>query len=546
MSWRIGVGLCLLAVSRVGIAQSTGESIPYHRTPWTPDGAPLLGTYTGMKYSEVEFKRIREVGMNVTVGPDKAVEPGTPEAAASHESGIKVLYHLTKYLYHGVKLREPISPDQNMLPLNFGRKVPEFNSNIVQIDDELIRYTKMDGSALVECERGYGGTTPADHREGTILFWPELCAADVARVKDSPNLFGYYVLDDSPGDAVSALRALYKTIRSVDPDLSRPVCAGYGDAGSLVNFAPGVCDIMFIYWYPVSTQAYHRESTSAEVQRMITAARQRVPGVPFAGVYQAFDGRPANTGQGVPSGEQLREQLEDFVREGACGFVAYTSWASSLPGWMELPDLENEIMRANTEMRSNGGLIVRAETPEMAADRIQPQGVWAKPQPVPGVVPAWQVLGPFQADPRHLLDTPCPPDSEINFEATYPLKTGMGKWRTRETTCGVLGLGNLYGDRKTVEGAIDYAYCEVISTVDQTVVMHVSSDDDAWIRFNGEEVYRHEGNRGLSYVMDTVEIRVPAGASPLLAKVHNRKGMWGLSVEFRDTRGNRIEHLTFK
>ncbi|MCG7754901.1 hypothetical protein, partial [Flavihumibacter cheonanensis] len=94
------------------------------------------------------------------------------------------------------------------------------------------------------CVRGYKGTTAASHHEGIILFWPEACEAEVRRVKDSPNLWGYYVLDDSPGDALSALRAMYAIVRRVDgPAKRHPVCAGYGSAGSLCNLAPGVCDI---------------------------------------------------------------------------------------------------------------------------------------------------------------------------------------------------------------------------------------------------------------------------------------------------------------
>ena len=61
----------------------------------------------------------------------------------------------------------------------------------------------MTDTELLNCRRGSDGTKPASHREGVILFWPEACAAEVARVKNSPNLYGYYVLDDSPGDAVS-------------------------------------------------------------------------------------------------------------------------------------------------------------------------------------------------------------------------------------------------------------------------------------------------------------------------------------------------------
>src|SRR5690606_21466520 len=150
----------------------------------------------------------------------------------------------TRHLYHGVKLREPVTAEQTTLPLYFGGRQPEMKSNVIQIDDELIRYERMTEQGLENCERGWNGTKPVPHREGVILFWPEECAAEIEQWKDSPNLLGYYVLDDSPGDAVSALRALYATVQRVDPGRRHPVCAGFGDAGSIVNLEPGVCDLM--------------------------------------------------------------------------------------------------------------------------------------------------------------------------------------------------------------------------------------------------------------------------------------------------------------
>ncbi len=75
----------------------------------------------------------------------------------------------------------------------------------------------------------------------------------MAKVRDAPNLGGYYVLDDSPGDAISALRGIYKVVQEVDGNPEHLVYAGYGSAGSLLNFGPDVCDVMVIYWYPVSS-----------------------------------------------------------------------------------------------------------------------------------------------------------------------------------------------------------------------------------------------------------------------------------------------------
>ena len=521
------------------------NTMKLHETRWNVNGKPVLGTYAGGADKLEDLRSIRDVGMNVVLAGEVELDTRTPEGAFCLENGIKVMHHLTQFLYHGVKLRDAITPDQTTIPLFFAGSVPQQESRVVQIDDEIIRYEKMTEAGLVGCQRGCDGTKPAAHREGVILFWLEACAAEVERVKGSPNLYGYYVLDDSPGDAASALRALYQTVQKVDSGGRHPVCAGFGDAGSVINLVPGACDIMLIYWYPVGGSGYARERTAGEVQHMLTTARRRVPGIPFMGVYQAFNGAPAETDQGVPTGEQLREQLEDFVREGACGLVAFISHLGDLPGWADLPGLKSTIKQANQEILATGGLEVRPETESMKRNRIQPQGHWEKPRPVPGVVPAWYVLGPFQDTEGKMLDAVFPPDRETDLNAVYRVKFGSARWRVRETTCGVLGLTSLYGEQKGVEKCLDYALCDVTSPKPQTVQMRICSDDDACVRLNGKEVYRFEGSRGLEYDTDVVPIALPAGRSRIEVKIYNRAGMWGLFMRFTDLDGQPLEGLRF-
>jgi hypothetical protein len=522
-----------------------GNTMKLHETRWKVDGKPILGTYAAGPDKLDDLRRIGEVGMNVVLGGEEECDPKTPAGAFCLENGIKVMYHLTQFVYHGVKFRDPVAPDRTTIPLFFAHGFRDQASHTVRIDDEIIRYERMTEDGLMGCERGCDGTKPAAHREGVILFWPELCAAAVEGVKSSPNLFGYYVLDDSPGDAASALRALYDTVQAVDPGGCHPVCAGFGNAGSVVNLAPGVCDIMMIYWYPVGNAGYERERTSEEVQHMLTTARARVPGIPFVGVYQAFDGSAAQTGQGVPTGEQLREQLEDFVREGACGLIAFLSRARGMAGWADLPELAAGIKQANEEIVATGGLEVRAETESMKRKRIQPEGHWDNPRPVPGVVPAWYVLAPFQDTKGEMLGAAFPPDQGIDLNAVYPVKFGSARWRVRETTCGVLGLSELYGDHREIENCLAYAFCDVTSPTKQSVQMRICSDDDALIRLNGTEVYRFEGTRGLDYDTDVVRVRLPAGTSRIEAKVHNRAGLWGLFMRFTDVKGHPLEGLLF-
>jgi len=528
-----------------GAVDNQGSIMKLHSLPWLIDGKPILGTYLAGTDRMADLKKIQAVGMNLILGDENDLNPTTAEGAYCRKHGIKVLYHLTNTVYHGVKLAEPVTARQSTIPLFCERRPGAQDTHIVQIDDELIFYESLTPTALINCQRGYGGTQPAAHHEGTILFWPQACADQVERIKDSPNLFGYYVLDDSPGDAVSALRALYRTVQKADPGGRHPVCAGFGDAGSIVNLAPGVCDIMFIYWYPVSTKRYERERTSQEVQRMLTTARTRVPGIPFVGIYQAFDGSIAQTGQGVPTAEQLREQLEDFVREGASGLVAFITRAGDLPGWADLPDLEQVITKAHREILESGGLHVRPETESMRKKRIQPQGHWQDPQPLYGVVPAWYVIAPFADTLNQGLDAQFPPDGAVDLAAVYATKFGKSGWRKRESTCGAMGFTSFYGAHGLVRNCMAYAVCEVISPTEQFVRLLFCSDDDAIIRQNGKEVYRFQGVRGLEYDKEVIPLTLPAGKSRFEVKVYNRAGMWGLFMRFTDANGRPMTNLQF-
>ena len=119
---------------------------------------------------------------------------------------------------------------------------------------------------------------------------------------------------------------------------------------------------MLVYWYPISTFGYDRLLTSREMQWMLTAARNRVPSIPVVGVYQAFWGMED---AGVPdepqSAAQVKEQIADFVREGASGLVAFIyggkdqkNWS----GWDADSAVTSIIGEVNREIMSTGALII--------------------------------------------------------------------------------------------------------------------------------------------------------------------------------------------
>ena len=508
------------------------------------NGQPILGTYVAADLEEI--KLCRKLGLNSYIGSAEDLDPATDKGKYCLENGMKVMYHMLSNIYGKPRFAARIDTAQTTLPLNHIApwKAPE--SGVVQADDELIRYERRTDDALLDCTRGYAGTTPAEHRENMILFFPELCREEVEQVKDSPNLGGYYVLDDSPGDAISALTALYKLIRSIDGDIKHhPVVAGYGSAGALHNFGPDVCDLMMLYWYPIySDGTYDRLLTSQQVQWMMAEARRLVPGMPFVGVYQSFNANFGGEKEAVPTAEQLREQLEDFVREGASGFVAFLC-AKKHTGFASYPHMQDVLAEAHKEILETGGLTVAEEPELLKNDRSQPIGHWDTPVDVPGYVPAWHVVSPFDDTEGKILDAVFPPEETIDFDAVYDGKTGPIRWIKRKTIGGVLGLGELLGPHSFTRGCIAYATCTVTSPKAQKVQMRVCSDDDGIVWINGQDVWRFEGMRGVTRDAEMVEVELPEGESTILFKDYNRNGMWGVFLRFCDLDGKPLEGLTF-
>ncbi len=500
----------------------------------------MLGTYAASSLDDLQL--VKKVGMNVVLGGREMLDPKTPVGGFLQENGIKVLYHLTHHIYGMPTLGDYVDAEQTVVPLSNRPARPLPERGIVQLDDELIYYDRYTPAALVGCHRGMDGTEATPHREGTFLFMPDACAREIEAIVDSPNLGGYYVLDDSPGDALSALKAMYATIwKSDGGPQHRVVCAGYGSHGSLCNFAPGVCDLMMIYWYPVSRD-YDRFMISDNVQWMLTAARARVPGMPFLGVYQAFWGN----GAGQPTPQQVRQQMEDFVREGASGLIAFACRIGGpYTGWAASEGIQRAMQQAHREIIQTGGLSVPRQPERMAKARIQKVGYWERPRTIPGLVPAWYIIAPFEDTERAGLLAAYPPEKEVDLQAGYPGKPGTVHWIKRESCAGFVGLGEIYGDQAYTSYCVAYATCEVDSPKRQEVRAMVGSDDDILVWLNGKEVWRHEGVRGLKRDDDRVKMVLPAGTSRILVKVCNRTGMWGFFMRFVDRKGHPLRGLTF-
>jgi hypothetical protein len=516
-----------------------GEIVKLH-SAYAINGKPVLGTYGRSDLEALAL--VKEAGMNLVFGGADLLDPASERGRFCADHGIKVMYGIAGHVHGRPSLSDDVSAAQTEIGIRAGAPLPP--PGPVVIDDELIHYREATASALVACERGAQGTTPAAHRAGTILLWPQPLAEEMARVRASPNLFGYYVIDDSPGPALSALRGLYQTVKRVDPD--HPLCGGYSGATTLHNFAPDAADVLMLYHYPLLKTGYDRTMTSYDTQWMLMAARERAPGVPFFGIYQAFWGGEWNK-QTPPTPAELREQMEDFVREGAAGLIAFYLGPDrgELGGWNLDDGLHRTIREVNDEILASGGLTLPPEPDDMARARFQPKGYWVRPRQVPGIVPAWHVLAPFDDVEGRKLDAAFPPEQAINLEASYAGKGHSIRWRTHRTAAGAIGLVELYGDPEYLAHCVAYASCTVTSPRAQEAQMRFSSDDAAVVWFDGRQVWRHDGPRGVHWDSDIVPVGLTAGQTRIVVKVYNDVGQWGFFMRFTDGAGKPLAGLEF-
>ena len=97
-----------------------------------------------------------------------------------------------------------------------------------------------------------------------------------------------------------------------------------------------------------------------------------------------------------------------------------------------------------------------------------------------------------------------------------------------------------------IDNVVAYMTCEVTSPREYAnALFQLGSDDDAIVWLNGQQVWRHDGVRGIHRDMDYARVTIPAGKSRILAKDYNRYGMWGFCLRITDENGNALPGVTF-
>ncbi|MEN6545892.1 MAG: hypothetical protein ABFE07_07625 [Armatimonadia bacterium] len=195
------------------------------------------------------------------------------------------------------------------------------------IEGERIEYTGRTETAFTGCTRGAGGTKAAGHTSGLLLCNSEALRKEILAVKDSPNLWGYWLVDDNRPMEIDSLREMSRIIRLTDVDAqgkanAHIIVIGIGAASAMANFDAGIGDALGVYPYP-----YHKgklnPTTRKQMQFIMTRARSLQPEIGLIGIYQAFAYVGNANWNDMPTPEQVREDMLSFYEWGADGVMAF-------------------------------------------------------------------------------------------------------------------------------------------------------------------------------------------------------------------------------
>ena len=383
MSW------ALAALAVVALAAGTATAEPR----WSVHGQPICGSFA-VTWEPDELRQAQQTGINLVFCYDRRasaamLDPETELGAIAREGNTGVVANFLQFA-HGAMLAEDTTADATELKIAAGGALPD--AGVLWIDDEAIEYTGREGQVFSGCTRGARGTTAAAHPAGTYLLEESVLIDRLDAAKSSPNLWGFWVLDDKRGNQLPALRNLYRLIREHDvDDQGRPydhvVVAGFGSVESLTNMGPDMCDMAGLYLYPARRGTYHVSETNQLLTQMVPTIRERDPDAGIIGIYQAFH---APRYEPKVTRLQVRQQVQDFLRWGASGVMAY-SWhmVEGAFALRNLPDLREEVASIAADLRE-GRLAVERTPPTPPA----PVAMTANPD---ALLPLMQISAETQA-----------------------------------------------------------------------------------------------------------------------------------------------------
>jgi hypothetical protein len=161
-----------------------------------------------------------------------------------------------------------------------------------------------------------------------------------------------------------------------------------------------------------------------------------------------------------------------------------------------------------------------------------------------GTIPVWTVAGPFPNGHPEFHGEGC-----FGFFRNYLVESGGEKttiprenqvvrlddgkkitWKSAFSQAdGLLDFIDIFEMQNGGPG-VAYAFCQLISSEEKSVILKVRSNDGVRIWFNGTLIHNNHVGRTIDQAQDDVEVSLLKGNNPLLIKVDQGGGKWALSV----------------
>jgi hypothetical protein len=136
-----------------------------------------------------------------------------------------------------------------------------------------------------------------------------------------------------------------------------------------------------------------------------------------------------------------------------------------------------------------------------------------------GLLTRWKAIGPFDNKDMKSFDVVYPPETELDFSATYEGMEGDVQWQTIETD-DPMGSVDIAKSIAPYKGAVMYLYSEYESEQDQDVFFRMATANAWKLWVNGELVFaREEYHRGMRWDQYRVPVSLKKGANKILFKI---------------------------
>ncbi|MDG2389464.1 MAG: hypothetical protein P8M30_09130 [Planctomycetaceae bacterium] len=136
-----------------------------------------------------------------------------------------------------------------------------------------------------------------------------------------------------------------------------------------------------------------------------------------------------------------------------------------------------------------------------------------------GLLTRWKAIGPFDNKDMKSFDVVYPPETELDFSASYEGMEGDVQWQSIQTD-DPMGSVDIAKSIAPYKGAVMYLYSEYESDQAQDVFFRMATANAWKLWVNGELVFaREEYHRGMRWDQYRVGVSLKKGANKILFKI---------------------------